>query len=70
MKKRDLFNHKRKQVTLTNPLNSETWYCKDYDNVKVIDGINYITVFKAENEKRTFLMRKDALKLSKSFENV
>lgn len=70
MKKRDLFNHKRKQVALTNPLNSEIWYCKDYDNVKVIDGINYITVFKAENEKRTFLMRKDALKLSKSFENV
>jgi len=69
MKRKESFFQKRKQVLLTNPLNSDEWFCKDYDNVKVIDGINYITVFKLENENRTFLMRKDALKLSKKFEN-
>lgn len=59
---------KNKFVILSNPLNSETWYCKDYSNVKTIDGVNYVTVFKPENETRTFLMRKDALRVvSKSY---
>ena len=65
MKLKPSFKDKRKQVELTNPLNSDVWYCKDYDDVKVIDGVNYITVFKPNNDKRTFLMRKDALKLSR-----
>lgn len=51
-------------VILSNPLNSDVWYCKDYDDVKVIDGINYVTVFRQENQNRTFLMRKDALKVT------
>lgn len=50
-------------TTLSNPLNSEVWYCRDYNDTKNIDGVNYITVFKPENDKRTFLMRKDALKV-------
>jgi hypothetical protein len=54
-----------KTVNLVNPMNGDTWCCTDYDNTKIIDGVDYITVFKPENEKRTFLMRKDALKLSK-----
>lgn len=54
---------KPKLTVLVNPLNSETWYCRDYNNIKSIDGVNYVTVFKPENESRTFLMRKDALKL-------
>lgn len=61
-------NTKSKFVILSNPLNSDTWYCRDYNNTKDIDGVNYITVFKPENEKRTFLMRKDALRVvSKSY---
>lgn len=51
-------------VVLVNPLNSETWFCKNYDDIKTIDGVNYITVFKEENQNRTFLMRKDALKVT------
>lgn len=51
-------------VILSNPLNSDVWYCKDYDDVKVIDGVNYVTVFRQENQNRTFLMRKDALKVT------
>ena len=58
-------NFQKKKITiLTNPLNAEQWFCEDYTSVKVIDGINYITVFKPENVSRTFLMRKDALKVT------
>lgn len=58
----------KKLVVLTNPLNSETWFCEDYSKTKDIDGVPYVTVFKAENTSRTFLMRKDALRLtSKSY---
>lgn len=53
----------KKTVILTNPLNSETWFCEDYTKTKDIDGVAYLTVFKPENASRTFLMRKDALKL-------
>lgn len=70
MKNKKLLKEKRKTVTLTNPLNSDVWYCRDYDDVKVIDGVNYITVYKPENDKRTFLMRKDVLKLSRRLDNV
>lgn len=56
-----------KSVNLINPMNGDIWCCDDYDNVKLIDGVDYITVYKAENDKRTFFMRKDALKVSKGF---
>lgn len=58
----------KKLVVLVNPLNSETWFCEDYSKTKDIDGVPYVTVFKAENNTRTFLMRKDALRVaSKSY---
>lgn len=58
---------KKPRITfLTNPLNSERWICDDYSSVKTIDGVNYITVYKPENSSRTFLMRKDALKVTTS----
>jgi hypothetical protein len=58
----------KKTVVLTNPLNSETWLCEDFGKIKEIDGVPYVTVFKPENTSRTFLMRKDALRLgSKSY---
>ena len=60
-------SQKARTVVLVNPLNSETWYCKDFSDTKEIEGVPYITVFKPENENRTFLMRKDALRLSKPF---
>lgn len=55
---------KPKAVMLVNPLNSETWFCEDYSSVKSIDGVNYVTVYKPDNKNRTFLMRKDALRLA------
>jgi hypothetical protein len=55
---------KKKITILTNPLNSEQWFCEDYNSVKSIDGVNYITVYKPENTARTFLMRKDALRVT------
>ena len=60
-------SQKTRTVALVNPLNSEMWYCKDFADTKEIEGVPYVTVFKPENEKRTFLMRKDALRLSKPF---
>jgi hypothetical protein len=59
------FSQKKPKVTiLVNPLNSEQWFCEDYNTVKTIDNINYVTVYKPENIERTFLMRKDALKVA------
>lgn len=53
-----------KPVMLVNPLNSDVWMCNDYNNTKDIDGVVYLTVYRPENSNRTFLMRKDVLKLS------
>ncbi len=53
-----------KPTMLVNPLNSETWMCSDYYDTKDIDGVVYLTVFRPENPNRTFLMRKDALKVT------
>jgi hypothetical protein len=59
-------NHKQKPkiTVLKNPLNSDEWFCDDYGTVKNIDGVGYITVYKPGNNARTFLMRKDALKVT------
>jgi hypothetical protein len=48
-------------VTLVNPVNSEEWICEDYNDVRVIDGIEYVKVRKPIMQ-RTVLMRKDVLR--------
>jgi len=62
--KKNNFNQKQKTIVLRNPLNSDEWFCDNYDAVKNIDGVNYVTVYKPGNSTRTFLMRKDALKVT------
>ncbi len=58
---------KKNPVNLINPLNQEKWVCNDYSNVKLVEGIEYVTVYKIETPNRLHLMRKDALrKLSSS----
>lgn len=57
----------KKPLVLVNPLNSETWFCKNFSETKEIDGVQYVTVYKPENTNRTFLMRKDALRIAKSY---
>lgn len=52
-----------KPVVLSNPVNNEIWYCNDFNNVKLIDGEEFLTVHKIENPHRTFLMKKNVLKL-------
>lgn len=52
---------KKKRVRLINPLNQEEWLCDDYSNTRSVDGVEYVTVFKAGYPTRTHLMRKDAL---------
>ncbi len=48
-------------VTLVNPVNSEEWICEDYNDVRVIDGVEYVKVRKSSMQ-RTVLMRKDVLR--------
>ena len=35
---------KSQPVTLVNPINLEEWYCEDYNDVRLIDGVEYIKV--------------------------
>jgi hypothetical protein len=48
-------------VTLINPLNSEEWICEDYNDIRSIDGVEYVKVRKPIMQ-RTVLMRKDVLR--------
>ena len=51
-----------KPTKLINPLNQEVWWCVNVSEVKVVDGIEYVTVYKSETPSRFHLMRKDALR--------
>lgn len=44
-----------------NPVNQEKWICENINDIKLIDGVEFLQVHKPENT-RTVLMRKDALK--------
>ena len=48
-------------VTLVNPVDTEEWICEDYNDVRVIDGVEYVKVRKSSMQ-RTVLMRKDVLR--------
>jgi len=48
-------------VTLVNPVNSEEWICEDYNDIRFIDGVEYVKVRKPIMQ-RTVLMRKEALR--------
>jgi hypothetical protein len=52
-------------VNLVNPINGDTWCCSDYDNVKLIDGVDYITVYKIENDNIDKKYEKNARKIIK-----
>ncbi len=49
-----------KPVTFKNRMNSDKVICEDTRKVETIDGVEYLVVHKQDN-KRPFLMRKDAL---------
>ncbi len=49
-----------KPVTFKNRMNSDKVVCDDTRKVETIDGVEYLVVHKLDN-KRPFLMRKDAL---------
>lgn len=48
-----------KPVVFRNPINNEKLLCENIRNVKIIDGVEYVTVRK--QNQRVYLMRKDAL---------
>ena len=55
---------KSKQVLFENIFNHEKVYCRDPSDIYSIDGIEYLLVRRA-GQDRQFLMRKDALKKAK-----
>ena len=48
-------------VTLVNPINLEEWYCEDYNDVRVIDGVEYVKVRRGFM-RHSVSMRKEALR--------
>jgi hypothetical protein len=50
-----------KPVTFKNIMNGEEFVCDDVKAVQFIDGVEYLIVHRAENN-RSFLIKKDALK--------
>lgn len=52
---------KRGPVKLENPLNQEVWYCNDVNDIHLVDGVEYVRVFRKDTPYRTNLMRKSAL---------
>jgi hypothetical protein len=53
---------KRHAVKLVNPVNNEVWFCNDYHNVTIVEGVEFVRVFKEEYPQRVHLIRKDALR--------
>ena len=49
-----------KEIILENIFNKEKVRCKNFNDVKIIDNIEYLKILKDNN--REMLMRKDALK--------
>lgn len=50
-----------KSVTLENQFTHERFICDDMRSVQVIDGVEYLSVYRPSNP-RVVLIRKDALK--------
>lgn len=48
---------------LENIFSGDIVYCEDIKNVKEIDGISFIQVFKEENHNRKFLVNRSAFKI-------
>jgi hypothetical protein len=48
-------------ILFENPITKEQWLCDNIKSIKVIEGIEFITVRKKDTI-RTVLMRKDILK--------
>jgi hypothetical protein len=49
-----------KPVNFKNRLNGERVICDNVRDIKIIDGVEYLTIRK-DNGPRTFLMRREAL---------
>ena len=50
----------QKPIFLKNLLSNEIWICEDYNKVKVVDGVEFIEVYKPESPRK-FLMNKASL---------
>ncbi|MEY4332837.1 MAG: hypothetical protein RLZZ196_1575 [Bacteroidota bacterium] len=48
-------------ILLENPITKEQWVCDDLRQIKIIEGVEYLSVRKQDKD-RTVLMRRDILK--------
>lgn len=53
-----------KTLFLKNLRNQERWVCDNPRNIKIIEGVQYLTVRKPDSQ-RTVLIRKDILTIEK-----
>lgn len=54
---------KKRIQKLENIFSGDIVYCEDIKEIKEIDGISFIRVFKEENYNRKFLVNRSAFKL-------
>lgn len=55
-----------KSIVFENPFNHEHLICDNVKEIQIIDGVEYLTVYKKDQSKK-FLFRKDILKKVDSF---
>lgn len=65
---------KSKQVLLKNPRTGEVWNCPDYGNRRVVDGVEFVEVYKPGSNRPVWisvaaLVKEKQGNLSKMFEN-
>jgi hypothetical protein len=60
---------KMKPIKFENILNREQVICDNVKDIKVIDGVQYLVLHKPNNP-RTFMMRKDTLRVIKEKKTV
>jgi hypothetical protein len=50
-----MVNIKKRSVTLENPKNKELWLCDDFLNRRVIDGVEFVEVYKPQTTRRMWI---------------
>ena len=53
----------KQPIKLENIFNGEIVFCEDMENIKIVEGLNFIKVFTEENIERFFLVNRAAYKI-------
>lgn len=55
---------RKKPLCLVNNRSGEEWLCDNYNNVRIVDGVEFVEVYK-ENTQRRLWMNKSTLNKAK-----